>query len=63
LSCSTAIKKRSTLATRRNRVGSVLQDGRECLRLSAGDYDRPRGIDETIALVGFKQNAETLGER
>ncbi|HEY2074580.1 MAG TPA: ABC transporter ATP-binding protein, partial [Gaiellaceae bacterium] len=55
----------------RNRVGSVLQESaaepgltvRECLELYAGYYERPRGIDETIALVGLQGKAETLGEQ
>jgi ABC-2 type transport system ATP-binding protein len=55
----------------RNRVGSVLQESspepgltvRECLQLYAGYYDTPRGIDETIALVGLQGKAETLGEQ
>jgi ABC-2 type transport system ATP-binding protein len=53
----------------RNRVGSVLQESapepgltvRECLKLYAGYYDAPRGIDETIALVGLQGKADTLG--
>ena len=52
----------------RNRVGSVLQESnpepgltvRECLWLYAGYYAAPRGIDETIALVGLEGKAETL---
>ena len=55
----------------RNRVGSVLQESsaepgltvRECLELYAGYYEAPRGIDETIALVGLQGKAETLGEQ
>jgi ABC-2 type transport system ATP-binding protein len=55
----------------RNRVGSVLQASapepgltvRECLELYAGYYEAPRGIDETIALVGLQGKAETLGEQ
>jgi ABC-2 type transport system ATP-binding protein len=54
----------------RNRIGSVLQQSapepgltvRECLDLYAGYYDAPRGIDETIALVGLQGKAETFGE-
>jgi ABC-2 type transport system ATP-binding protein len=53
----------------RNRVGCVLQESaaepgltvRECLRLYAGYYKRPRGIDDTIALVGLDAKADTLG--
>jgi ABC-2 type transport system ATP-binding protein len=52
----------------RNRVGSVLQESspepgltvRECLRLYAGYYEKPRDIDETIALVGLEQKADSL---
>src|SRR6201987_4536652 len=55
----------------RNRVGSVLQASapepgltvRECLELYAGYYDAPRGIDETIALVGLQGKADTFGEQ
>ena len=55
----------------RNRVGSVLQASapepgltvRECLELYAGYYQAPRGIDETIALVGLQGKAETFGEQ
>ncbi len=55
----------------RNRVGTVLQESsaepgltvRECLELYAGYYKAPRGIDETIALVGLQGKAETLGEQ
>lgn len=54
----------------RNRVGCVLQESgaepgltvRECLRLYAGYYERPRDIDDTIALVGLDAKADTLGE-
>jgi ABC-2 type transport system ATP-binding protein len=54
----------------RNRVGTVLQESapepgltvRECLQLYAGYYDTPRDIDETIAIVGLAEKAETLGE-
>jgi ABC-2 type transport system ATP-binding protein len=54
----------------RNRVGAVLQESqpepwltvRECLMLYAGYYEAPRGIDETIALVGLEEKADTLGE-
>ena len=45
----------------RNRIGSVLQESsaepgltvRECLELYAGYFNKPRAIDETIALVGL----------
>ncbi|HUZ98007.1 MAG TPA: ABC transporter ATP-binding protein [Gaiellaceae bacterium] len=55
----------------RNRVGTVLQESaaepgltvRECLQLYAGYYESPRDIDETIALVGLREKAETLGEQ
>jgi ABC-2 type transport system ATP-binding protein len=54
----------------RNRVGTVLQESapepgltvRECLQLYAGYYETPRDIDETIAIVGLAEKAETLGE-
>jgi ABC-2 type transport system ATP-binding protein len=54
----------------RNRVGCVLQESaaepgltvRECLRLYAGYYEKPRDIDDTIALVGLDAKADTLGE-
>jgi ABC-2 type transport system ATP-binding protein len=53
----------------RNRVGAVLQETepepgltvRECLQLYAGYYERPRDIDETIALVGLNEKADSLG--
>src|SRR5579871_811083 len=53
----------------RNRVGAVLQESsaepgftvRECLQLYAGYYLAPRDIDETIALVGLEEKAETRG--
>jgi ABC-2 type transport system ATP-binding protein len=55
----------------RNRVGAVLQEShpepgltvRECLRLYAGYFEAPRGIEETIALVGLEGKAETLAEQ
>ena len=34
---------------------------RECLELYAGYYRAPRDIDETIALVGLTDKADTLG--
>jgi ABC-2 type transport system ATP-binding protein len=54
----------------RNRVGCVLQESaaepgltvRECLRLYAGYYEKPRDIDDTLALVGLDAKADTLGE-
>jgi ABC-2 type transport system ATP-binding protein len=53
----------------RNRVGAVLQESnaepgftvRECLQLYAGYYLEPRDIDETIALVGLEEKADTKG--
>ena len=53
----------------RNRVGAVLQESstepgftvRECLHLYSGYYLEPRDIDETIALVGLEEKAETQG--
>jgi ABC-2 type transport system ATP-binding protein len=55
----------------RDRVGVVLQESqpepglsvRECLALYAGFYQRPRDIDETIALVGLTGKADTVGTR
>lgn len=52
----------------RDRVGVVLQESapepglsiRECLALYAGYYQAPRDIDETIALVGLTDKADTL---
>jgi ABC-2 type transport system ATP-binding protein len=54
----------------RNRIGAVLQESsaepgltvRECLQLYAGYYDKPRAIDETIALVGLAAKADARGE-
>src|ERR1700755_915021 len=53
----------------RNRVGAVLQESnaepeltvRESLQLYSGYYLEPRDIDETIALVGLDEKADTLG--
>jgi ABC-2 type transport system ATP-binding protein len=53
----------------RARVGVVLQGSepepgltvRECLRLYAGYYGRPRPIDETIALAGLADKADARG--
>ncbi len=58
-------------ASWRNRVGCVLQESsvepgltvRECLELYAGYYEKPRDIDDTIALAGLQGKAETLGEQ
>jgi ABC-2 type transport system ATP-binding protein len=55
----------------RNRVGAVLQEShpepgltvRECLRLYAGYFEGPRGIEETIALVGLEAKTDTLAEQ
>ena len=55
----------------RNRVGAVLQESapepgltvRECLQLYAGYYERPRDIDETIALVGLQEKEASLGQQ
>jgi ABC-2 type transport system ATP-binding protein len=55
----------------RNRVGAVLQEShpepgltvRECLRLYAGYFDAPRGIEETMSLVGLDAKADTLAEQ
>ena len=55
----------------RGRVGVVLQDSepepglsvRECLALYAGFYRAPRGIDETIAMVGLTGKAGMLATR
>ena len=57
--------------TWRDRVGVVLQESepepglsvRESLALYAGFYRAPRGIDETIALVGLTAKAGALGTR
>jgi len=54
----------------RGRIGVVLQESlpepeltvRECVALYAGYYERPRGVDETIALVGLAELAERRGE-
>ena len=50
----------------RERIGIVLQDSeaepsltvRECLCLYAGYYRAPRGVEETLALVGLNEQAE-----
>jgi ABC-2 type transport system ATP-binding protein len=52
----------------RSRVGAVLQESepepgltvRECMQLYSGYYERPRDIEETIALVGLQQKADSL---
>lgn len=57
--------------TWRNRVGAVLQESqpepgltvRECLDLYVGYYSSPRDVEETIALVGLEEKADTLGEQ
>jgi ABC-2 type transport system ATP-binding protein len=54
----------------RNRVGSVLQESsaepgltvREALALYAGYYEKPRSVEETIALVGLEAKADTQGD-
>jgi ABC-2 type transport system ATP-binding protein len=55
----------------RNRIGCVLQQSqpepglsvRECLALYAGYYASPRDIEETVALVGLEEKADTPGEQ
>jgi ABC-2 type transport system ATP-binding protein len=55
----------------RSRIGVVLQESRpepeltvrECMRLYAGYYERPRDVDETLALVGLGELAERRCER
>ena len=55
----------------RDAVGVVLQESqpepglsvRECLNLYSGYYRSPRDVDETIALVGLEEKADTLAER
>ena len=55
----------------RGRIGVVLQESlpepeltvRECVALYAGYYQRPRGVDETIALVGLAGLADRRGEQ
>ena len=50
----------------RQRIGIVLQESkmhpeltvRESLELFAGYYRRPRGVDETVSLVGLSESAE-----
>jgi ABC-2 type transport system ATP-binding protein len=54
----------------RERIGVVLQDSepepyltaRQCLELYGGYYDRPRPIDETLELVGLRDNARTVAK-
>jgi ABC-2 type transport system ATP-binding protein len=54
----------------RDRIGIVLQESRpepgltvrECLELYAGYYSAPRGVDETLALVGLEDSGVTLAE-
>src|SRR5581483_1389792 len=51
----------------RERIGVVLQESepetyltaRECLQLYAGYFDRPRPIEETLALVGLEAKADS----
>ena len=48
----------------RDRVGIVLQESepepglsvRECVQLYAGYYQSPRGVDDTLALVGLAEH-------
>jgi ABC-2 type transport system ATP-binding protein len=55
----------------RARIGVVLQESEperdltvvECLRLFAGYYPAPRDIDETLALVGLRDQADALAAR
>jgi ABC-2 type transport system ATP-binding protein len=55
----------------RNRLGIVLQESqpepgltvRESLELYAGYYERPRDVEETIALVELEEKADTFGEQ
>ncbi|MEE1784585.1 ABC transporter ATP-binding protein [Streptomyces sp. SP17BM10] len=55
----------------RARIGVVLQESRperdltvaECLRLYAGYYPSPRGIDETMELVGLAGQADATATR
>ncbi|HEY6960852.1 MAG TPA: ABC transporter ATP-binding protein [Gaiellaceae bacterium] len=52
----------------RDRIGVVLQESepeayltaRQCLRLYAGYYSRPRRVDETLALVGLEGKADSV---
>jgi len=55
----------------RSRIGVVLQESeperdltvRECLRLFAGYYPAPRGVDETIELVGLTDKRDAIAGR
>jgi ABC-2 type transport system ATP-binding protein len=55
----------------RNRLGIVLQETqpepgltvRESLELYAGYYERPRGVEETLALAGLEEKATSLAAR
>ncbi len=55
----------------RNRLGIVLQESepepglrvRESLELYAGYYERPRDVDETLALVALEEKADLFGEQ
>jgi ABC-2 type transport system ATP-binding protein len=55
----------------RERIGVVLQESdvepeltvRECLQLYAGYYRAPRPVEDTIALAGLSEKADTRAER
>ena len=55
----------------RERIGVVLQESelepeltvRECLQLYAGYYRAPRPVEDTIALVGLSEKADSRGAR
>jgi ABC-2 type transport system ATP-binding protein len=55
----------------RERIGVVLQESevepeltvRECLQLYAGYYRAPRPVEDTIALAGLSEKADTRGAR
>ena len=55
----------------RERIGIVLQESnpepdltaRECLELYAGYYRNPRGVDETLALVGLADKAQDRNQK
>jgi ABC-2 type transport system ATP-binding protein len=55
----------------RARIGVVLQESEperdltasECLRLYAGYYPAPRDVDETLALVGLSDKADSIATR
>src|SRR6201992_490000 len=54
----------------RQRVGIVMQESpgeqeltvRECMELYAGLYEAPRGVDETLELVGLEDGAAHSGD-